>query len=163
MSTKNRTNEGSSGLTPVQEKLIEALLQQPTIKAAALSVGIHERTARRHLQDPLFASCYAAAKQEMLAELRSSLLALAVKSIEGLSAAMDDSETPHAIRMRAYQLALDRVVPVQGIPTQTEQQRGMIPSDLLQYATDDELEQMTRLVETLQARRDAKIEKVHEE
>ncbi len=41
-------------LTPKQEKAITALLSQPTIEAAAASLGINPATVHRWLQDPAF-------------------------------------------------------------------------------------------------------------
>ncbi len=149
-----RTNQDNSGLTDIQEKLIEALLQHPTIKAAAESVGIHERTARRYLQEGAFSSAYAQAKQEMTKEIRGSLVALANKAIAGLHQIMDDPECPYAVRMKAYQMALDRVIPVSAPEPMPEQDHN----DLLQYMTDEQLAEIERITNEAASRRTASMQ-----
>ena len=48
-------------LTPKQEKAITALLAQPTIEAAAASLGINPATVHRWLQEPAFVEAYRSA------------------------------------------------------------------------------------------------------
>jgi hypothetical protein len=157
MFDKNRKIPENSGLTPTQEKLIDALLQYPTIKAAADSVGIHERTARNYLHEPAFSSAYALAKQEMTAEIRGSLVALARKSIEGLQQTMDDPECPYAVRMKAYQLALDRVIPISAPQPEPEQEKELIPLDLLQYMSSEQIAMIERIFNEASTLRDEKL------
>jgi len=143
-------------LTVTQERLIEALLQYPTMKAAATAVGITDRTAARYLEMPHFQVAYDQARREMLAEIRSSLFALASKASAGLHALIDDPETPHAVRLRAYLAAIERVIPpidAGGAPLDQEANVELIPAHLMPYLLDSELERLEEIVQRAEARR----------
>ena len=48
---QNRTSDDDTGLTPRQVQALAALLNSPSIVAAAARVGIHEGTIRRWIRD----------------------------------------------------------------------------------------------------------------
>jgi hypothetical protein len=53
-------------LTRKQEQAVAALLEQPTIRAAAAAVPVNERTLRAWMRDPAFAAAYRGARREVL-------------------------------------------------------------------------------------------------
>lgn len=86
---------------------------------------------------------YEKAKNAMFAEIRNGLIGLASKAATGLYELMDDPETPHATRIRAYQLALDRGLP---IPASMQQEQAPSPGvpiisyEAMRYITNEELD-----------------------
>jgi hypothetical protein len=70
---------------------------------------------------------------------------------------MNDPECPPATRVRAYQLALDRGVPVPAPVTQPgqdgEKTDGLFPARLLPFMTNEELEKLEQLVALLEQRK----------
>src|SRR6185312_12645401 len=55
--------EPTPGLTPLQDKAVEAILQQPTLARAAAAVGVNERTLRRWMEEPVFRDAVQAARR----------------------------------------------------------------------------------------------------
>ena len=51
-------------LTPKQEKAITALLAQPTIEAAAATLGVNPVSIHRWLQEPAFVEAYRSARRD---------------------------------------------------------------------------------------------------
>lgn len=123
---------GQQGKLPrLREAAIQALLQHSTLKAAADSIGISERTLRRWLEDQEFAKAYAGAKSAALASALSKLaggsgeavdaLLRVIRSRRGSSAARvsaavrllelamrDREDMDFDARLRALELELDR-------------------------------------------------------
>lgn len=146
---KRQTTANSNTLTDAQERLVEALLQFPTIKAAAESVKIPYRTARHYLTFPHVEAAYEQAKQELKTETRNSLVGLASKAVAGLFEMIDDKDCPAPTRLKAYLYAIDRGLPVETTPLQGEdaQERHA----LLNYLTREELEVYGQVEKGMQA------------
>jgi hypothetical protein len=53
-------------LSRKREQLVSALLAKPTIKAAAESIGISEKTARNWLADPTFLKAYRSQRRQLV-------------------------------------------------------------------------------------------------
>ena len=53
-----------SGLSPRQDRALQALLQEPTIGRAAMAAGVGELTLYRWMQDPTFRTALLAARRE---------------------------------------------------------------------------------------------------
>ena len=57
-----------NGVTPRQDKAVEALLHEPTIGRAAAAAGVGERTLRRWLKKPVFRAAVLAARREAFSQ-----------------------------------------------------------------------------------------------
>ena len=57
-SVQNRTSDDDTGLPPRQVQALAALLNSPSIVAAAGRVGIHEGTISRWIRDDLKCGCF---------------------------------------------------------------------------------------------------------
>lgn len=141
--SKNPENTRKSQKDLTQEKLLQALLQYPTVKAAAESIGITDRTAFTYLEDPAFQKAYGQARSSITNEMRNGLVSLASKASQGLYDMMDDAECPPAIKARVYQFVYDRAIPapVTSVdPLQGNEQMGvLVPHELVPYLTPEEL------------------------
>ena len=149
---KNPDNSARKSQKEVtQEKLMQALLIYPTIKAAAESIGITDRTAYAYTEDPAFQKAYDQARSSITTEIRNGLVGLASKASKGLYDMMDDADCPPAIKARIYQYALDRGVPmpvVSADPLQgQEDQMGVLVShELVPYLMPEEMAQIERYI-----------------
>lgn len=104
-----------------QEQALDALLSYPTVRDAAKSVGVTDKTLWTWLALPSFKQAYEEKRAAIAQEVRQGLVSLARSSLIGLQSLMDDANTPAAVRLKAFQLVLDRVVPIeasQGVPLQ---------------------------------------------
>ena|SRR5207244_10272971 len=75
-------------MTGRREIAIAALLQHPTITAAATAVGIGEKTLRRWLSEPAFQAYYRAAREQAVRMAVGRLQGLLSKATETLERAM---------------------------------------------------------------------------
>ena len=90
------------GLTPKQEEAIAALLTYPTIKQAAESVGIGERTLHRWLVEEVeFITAYRQARRVVFAQAIAQTQRLLPLAINTLGQVMADKSAPHAARVSA--------------------------------------------------------------
>ena len=90
-----------------RELLLSALLTNPTIKEAALSVGIPETTAYSWLRKPDFAEEYKKRKRQAVSEASDYLqsrISAATKIIDDI---MSDTETPPQVRLNAAKAIID--------------------------------------------------------
>jgi len=140
-----------------QEKLLQALLQYPTVKAAAESVGLTDRTAFTYLDEPAFQKAYDQARASITSEIRNGLVGLASKATQGLYDLMDDADCPPAIKARVYQYALDRGVPMplaSQDPLQGSEQMGVLIShELVPYLLPEEMRAIEGFIELARQRR----------
>lgn len=91
----------ASTLTPVQEQGIVALLNEPTIRKAAESVGVSERTMHRWFEDPAFEREFQARRRESYKQalgLVHKAVPLAVATLIGVA---QDKTAPHAAKVSA--------------------------------------------------------------
>jgi benzoyl-CoA reductase/2-hydroxyglutaryl-CoA dehydratase subunit BcrC/BadD/HgdB len=87
-------------LTTRQKKAIEAILQCPTLKAAAAKIGVGERTLYRWTKQPAFAAALAEIQEEALAEA-SGLLKLRSRDAVYRLAKEMEAKKPSATRVSA--------------------------------------------------------------
>jgi hypothetical protein len=89
-------------LTPKQEEAIAALLSYPTIKQAAESLGIGERTLHRWLvEDHDFIAAYRQARRVVFAQAVAQTQRLLPLAINTLGQIMADKAAPHTARVSA--------------------------------------------------------------
>jgi transposase-like protein len=141
-----------------QEQLVQLLLAGKSVTAAAKEIGVTRVTASRWLK--LEEVKTALAKGKAIVE-RSAHEIIIEKYREALEPACDvvveivkNSTEPAAARLKAVQMIQDRLAPLQGVEQAAPVQEGAIPQHLLQYATNEELEQVEKLVSLLEQRRD---------
>jgi hypothetical protein len=91
-----------STLSPKQEEAIAALLSQPTIKQAAESVGMGERTLHRWLvEDHAFIAAYRQARRIVFAQAIAQTQRLLPVAINTLGKVMTDPDAPHTAKVAA--------------------------------------------------------------
>jgi hypothetical protein len=96
------TQTPPSSLTPKQEEAIAALLSYPTIKQAAESLGIGERTLHRWLvEDQAFIAAYRQARRVVFAQAIAQTQRLLPLAINTLGQVMADKSAPHSARVSA--------------------------------------------------------------
>jgi hypothetical protein len=83
-------------LTHKKELAIAALLQHPTVVAAAKETKVAEKTLRRWLKDQDFIDVYEAAKRECLSHATGRLQSSTSKAIATLENVMSNGEAPGA-------------------------------------------------------------------
>jgi phage terminase small subunit len=99
-------------LSAKQEKLILELVAGKTIKDAAISACVNEKTAHIWLKQPAFKSALQAAKQELFDERLDMLkngISIALKT---LAKHMTDEDTPANVQVRAAQIWLEQALEV---------------------------------------------------
>ncbi len=97
-------------LTPKQEKALVALLSEPTIKAAAASIGIGESTLHLWLQDPIFDDAYREARRGTVQQAITRLQSLSGAAVVVLAHLMADKNTPASTRYAAASKILDTAI-----------------------------------------------------
>ena len=120
-------------LTPKQEKAITALLAQPTIEAAAASLGINPATVHRWLQEPAFVEAYRSARRDAVGQAVTRLQQVSGGAVAVLVQVMADKATPAATRVNAAKTVLEfsfRAVELEDLAERIaalEQQMGAKP------------------------------------
>ena len=94
-------------LTPKQEKAITALLAQPTIEAAAASLGINPATVHRWLGEPAFADAYRSARRAAVQQAVTRLQQVSGGAVAVLVQVMADKAAPAATRVNAAMTVLE--------------------------------------------------------
>ena len=88
-----------------QDAAIGALLSQPTISAAARSVGLGEATLRRWLKEPDFLGAYRATRRDALEHCVALLQKTGSAAVEALQQSLQ--ATSEGVRLRAACAILD--------------------------------------------------------
>ena len=94
-------------LSPKQEKAITALLAQPTIEAAAASLGINPATVHRWLQEPAFVEAYRSARRDAVGQAVTRLQQMSGAAVAVLVQVMADKANPAATRVNAAKTVLE--------------------------------------------------------
>ncbi len=94
-------------LTRHQEKAIAALLEHPTITAAAKASGIAETTLRRWLKVPGFASTYAAARRGIVDGVVDRIHKALVGAFAVVAKTLSDPTASHSAKLRASEILFD--------------------------------------------------------
>ncbi len=120
-------------LTPKQEKAITALLAQPTIEAAAASLGINPATVHRWLGEPAFADAYRSARRAAVGQAVTRLQQVSGGAVAVLVQVMADKRAPASTRVTAAKTVLEfsfRAVELEDLAERIaalEQQMGAKP------------------------------------
>ena len=89
------------------ERVIAALLTNPTQKAAADAAGVHENTLTRLLQREDFQDQYRQARQALLTQTLERLQAINGQAVDCLAAVMSSAKSPASARVSAARTALE--------------------------------------------------------
>ena len=93
-----------------QEMAISCLLEQPTIKEAAVFCGVGEVTLWRWLQQPEFQERYRQAKRQVVEQAITRLQQVTGAAVTTLREIMLDSEAPASSRVTAAKTILETAV-----------------------------------------------------
>jgi hypothetical protein len=93
----NKANQ----LTPKQEEGIVALLNEPTVKRAAESVGVDERTMHRWLDQPEFSRRYRKVRRDSFAQAIALTQKYAPHAVQVLMKVMADPTAAHSSKVSA--------------------------------------------------------------
>lgn len=93
-------------LPEVQQKAVLALLESPTITAAAKKAGIGRRTLYTYLSDPIFKSVLATEQQQIAAAAARGLLQLNEKAVKVMADILAGKEMT-ALQLRAAVAVLE--------------------------------------------------------
>ncbi|HEX2948937.1 MAG TPA: hypothetical protein VHV83_05125 [Armatimonadota bacterium] len=94
-------------LSRKQDDAIAALLTQPTLVAAAKSVGIGTATLSRWMRQPAFLREYLATRREMLSHATGLMSQACHEAVGTLREVMNDRELPANARVAAARAILD--------------------------------------------------------
>src|SRR3712207_6024402 len=97
-------------LTPKQEKAIAALLAQPTIEAAAESLGVNGVTVHRWLQEPAFDTASREARREAVQVAIGRLQQVSGAMVAVLVNVAADKKTPPSTRVAAASKVIDLAI-----------------------------------------------------
>jgi hypothetical protein len=97
----------SGKLTPKQERAIASLLSQPTIEAAAESLGVNPATIHRWLSDPAFADAYRDARRAAVTQAVTRLQQVSGAAVGVLVQVMADKANPASTRVNAAKTVLE--------------------------------------------------------
>jgi hypothetical protein len=96
-------------LTAKQEKGIAALLSSATIKAAAESAGVAERTIHTWLTEPAFDAAYRAARRDAV-KLATTRLQVASSAAVAVLCQLMGTPNPPAVRLAAASKILELAI-----------------------------------------------------
>jgi len=88
-------------LTPKQEEGVVALLNHPTVREAAKSLGIDEKTLYRWLDQPEFGRAYRNARRRGFAQAIAITQRYAPLAVQTLAKTCGDQAAPYAARVSA--------------------------------------------------------------
>ena len=94
-------------MTNCDERVIAALLANPTQKAAANAAGVHENTITRLLQRDDFQQKLRDARQEMLASTLERLQAINGQAMDCLATVMSSAKSPASAKVSAARTTLE--------------------------------------------------------
>jgi hypothetical protein len=90
-----------------KQQLVAALLEQPTVKAAAKAANIGEATAHRWMKDPNFQRCYKDARQQIVDLCISRIQKASSEAVEVLREILHDNAAPASSRISASKIILE--------------------------------------------------------
>ena len=102
-----RNESNPDELTARQARAVEALLREPTTKAAAKAAGVGEAPLWRWLNEPGFAATYRAARARLVEGTLTALQGAGVSAVELLCAVIKDADAPVSVRVSAAKIVLD--------------------------------------------------------
>ncbi len=90
-----------------RQEAIAALLTEPTIREAAKTAGVGEKTLGRWLQDEDFCQSYREAKRQVVQQAVTRLQQISGEAVEALRGVMTDDTKPPSSRVAAARIVLD--------------------------------------------------------
>ncbi len=99
-------NGNGREFSTIERKALTALLECPTVTAAAEQCGRSKRTLHRYLSDPDFLAELRRLQDKTITAATSALSGLVGSAIETLGAVLTDEEASHATRVRAAAIIL---------------------------------------------------------
>lgn len=93
--------KGDHSLNPKQEMAIIALLNEPTVRKAAESIGIADGTLHGWLNDPAFATAYRRARRQAFNQAIAICQRYVPLAVQSLTKIMVDESAPHSARVSA--------------------------------------------------------------
>jgi transposase len=89
-------------LSGVQQQVVAALTRGCTITAAAAEAQVHRSTIHEWLNTiPSFRAALTEARSQYAAQLRDEMKDLSASALETLRTLLQDSQTPHGVRLKA--------------------------------------------------------------
>jgi hypothetical protein len=114
-------------LTPQQIQGINALFTQPTMTAAAASIGVHPRTLSRWLQEPAVLSEYEQMRVQLQLETWHGLLAMRQEALARFRELVHSKD--ERVALRATTWLIERTLTVPSIPRGADNEpRSSAPS-----------------------------------
>ena len=95
---------GPEHLSARQQQALRALLEHPTIAAAAENCNLSERTLHRYLQDPDFGAVYREERRHLTDEVIAALQKSGTSAVAALRNALSNENA--AVRVRAARAVL---------------------------------------------------------
>ena len=93
--------ENDGELTSAQERAILVLLNEPTLKRAAETVEVGQRTLFRWLRQPAFSRAYRQARREAFGKAIALMQHYAPLAVNTLAQVMMDPQAPHHAKVSA--------------------------------------------------------------
>lgn len=94
-------NRNDDNLSPKQERVIVALLHEPTLPRAAQAVGVNEKTVYRWMNEPAFSEVYRRTRREAFGQAVALTQKYAAMAVQTLAKLMMDTSTPAHVRVTA--------------------------------------------------------------
>ena len=94
-------------LTPKQQKVLAALLSEPTQKAASARTGVSERQIREYLSKPEFQEAYRQALSELVEQASIQARRGYAPALDALQEIVSDPGQPPAARISAARSLLE--------------------------------------------------------
>jgi hypothetical protein len=102
-----RSGTAGEEITPQQEAAIVALLERPSVSAAAELAGVGRSTLYEWLQRPAFRAAYREARREAFSVAVARLQQVSAEAVEALREVMNDPSQQGAARVGAARAVLD--------------------------------------------------------
>lgn len=93
-------------VTLTDDDVVDALVSEPTVTAAAQKLGCSRNTIYRRLGDPLFALAFAEARDALHAERMLQMTRAAGEAVDCLVAVLHDDAAPVSAKLKAAALLL---------------------------------------------------------
>ncbi len=90
-----------------KQQLIGALLQYPSVREAALVVGISESSAYRWLKEPFFQEHYREARRQILDFSIAQVQIITTEAVQVLREILTDTTTPANSRISAIKIIME--------------------------------------------------------
>ncbi len=94
-------------LSRKRHQAIAALIEQPTVKGAALAAGVGEATLIRWMKDEAFKTAYRDAKRRIVNQAITRLQRSSDNAVQTLVAIMNDTDSPPTTRVVCAKTILD--------------------------------------------------------